>query len=155
MNAHPLPTLACVLLLAACASTGTPEQSTLVVPLVPAAHNAGSLGRATLMPAPDGTRIELFFTGAGMQPTSPLHVYTYLYAGRCNELPATPAIALTERVLVQGVRGNIAAGRRGAFTLSHLVPLPLPELASGRFALALRSAPADGGELLYCGDLRT
>ena len=139
------------LLLAACATTQEPA---LVVPLQPTPANAGAMGRATLMPAAQGTRIELFFTAAGMQPTSPLHIYTYLYEGRCDALPGTPAYALNEQVLVRTPRGDLAMGRRGAFTLSHAVPLPMAELAGGRFALALRSAPQDGGDLLYCGELR-
>ncbi|NML45069.1 hypothetical protein HHL11_15025 [Ramlibacter sp. G-1-2-2] len=142
------------LVLAACASTAAwADVPPMQVPLAPAPGNGGSLGRATLFAAPEGTRIELFFTSAGLQPTAPLHVYTYLYEGRCGALPAAPAYALTQQVLVRTPQGNLAASRRGAFTLSQLAPLPLDELAGGRFALALRASPADGGGLLYCGEI--
>lgn len=150
MPAPLLPTMASLLVLAACAST----QEATVVPLAPAPSNAGSMARATLLPEPPGTRIVLFFTAAGMQPTSPLHVYTYVYEGRCEALPPQPAYSLNDQVLVRTPRGDIARGRRGEFMLSHSVPLPLEELAGGRYALALRSSPTDGGGLLYCGELR-
>lgn len=149
MHTRPL-LVAGLLVLAGCATTPSPEQA--VVPLAPTPTNAGSLARATLLPGPEGTRIEVFFTAAGHQPTAPLHVYTYLYEGRCEALPAQPAYALNDNVLVRTPRGDFAQGRRGAFTLSHSVPLQLAEL--GRYALALRSSPADGGGLLYCGELR-
>ena len=151
MPARAAPLLACVIALAACA---TPDAPSVVVPLLATPANAGALGRATLMPAPEGSRIEVFFTAAGAQPTVPLHVYTYLYEGRCAALPRQPAFSLNERVLVRTPRGDLATGRRGPFTLSHTVPLQLAELTGGRYALALRSAPTDGGELLYCGDLQ-
>lgn len=151
MRAHSHVALATLLLLAACAS---PREPALVVPLAPSATNAGSFGRANLLPADDGTRIELFFTAAGPQPALPLHVYTYLYEGRCTALPATPAYSLNDRVLVHTAHGQLASSRRGDFRLSHSVPMTLGELAGGRYALALRAAPADGGEVLYCGELR-
>jgi hypothetical protein len=151
MSAHPPAALALLLLLAACASSREP---TLVVPLAPSAMNAGSPGSANLLPADGGTRIELFFTGAGPQPSQPLHVYTYLYEGRCAALPATPAYSLNDRVLVRTAPGHLASTRRGDFRLSHHVPMTVGELASGRYALALRAAPADGGDVLYCGELR-
>ncbi|MBC5784951.1 hypothetical protein H8N03_18535 [Ramlibacter sp. USB13] len=145
-----LSNLASLCALAACATTPDP----VVVPLAPAPSNAGSFAQATLLPAPDGTRMTVFFTAAGPQPTSPLHVYTYLYEGRCEALPQQPARALNDNVLVRTANGDIAQSRRGAFMLSHAVPLPLAELADGRYALVLRSSPADGGGLLYCGELR-
>jgi len=144
---------ALVLSVLACASAW-PDVATVQVPLAPAPGNGGSLARATLFAGPEGTRIDLFFTGAGIQPSAPLHVYTYVYEGRCDALPAVPAYALNEQVLVRTTRGAVAVGRRGDFTLSHRAPVPLSELVDGRFVLALRAAPADGGGLLYCGDLR-
>ena len=150
MATRRLSTLAALLSLAACT---TPQQAD-VVALAPSPTNAGSLARATLLPTAGGTRIELFFTAAGHQPTAPLHVYTYLYEGQCAALPQQPAFSLNDNVLVRSTRGELAQGRRGAFTLSHKVPLPIAELAGGRYALALHSAPADGGGLLYCGELR-
>ena len=143
------------LIIAACAfAPAWPQAASVLVPLAPAPGNSGSLGHATLSAAPEGTRIEVFFTAAGPQPTAPLHVYTYLYEGRCAALPATPAYGLNRQVLVRTSRGDLATGRRGDFTLSHLAPLPLDQLTDGRFALALRAAPADGGGLLYCGELK-
>jgi len=55
---------------------------------------------------------------------------------------------------VRTQNGNVANGRRGAFMLSHEVAVPLADLVGGHYALALRAAPQDGGQLLYCGVLR-
>jgi hypothetical protein len=151
-NAVKAVTSALVLAACACTLAGA-EPASVQVMLTPTPINAGYMARATLLPAPAGTRIDLFFTGAGPAPTSPLHVYTYVYEGSCAALPAQPALSLNEQVLVRTARGDIAFGRRGAFTLSHVAPLPLDQLMDGRYALALRSAPADGGAVLYCGEL--
>jgi hypothetical protein len=151
MDKLHIPLLAGALLLATCATLAEPG---LVVPLAPAPSNAGAMAQATLMPAARGTRIEVFFTAAGQQPTTPLHIYTYLYEGTCASLPAVPAYELNDRVLVRTPRGDLAQTRRGAFTLSHNIALPLAELVDGRFVLALRAAPQDGHALLYCGELR-
>ena len=154
MSHRPLPVLAALALLGACTTPGADHDAAWTVPLAPGPAAYGGLARATLLPSPTGTRIEVFFTAAGPQPTIPLHVYTYLYEGRCAQLPAASAYDLNDRVLVRTANGDIAQSRRGPFTLSHHVDLPLAALAGGRYALALRAAPADGGELLYCGDLQ-
>ena len=142
--------LAAAALLAGCA---TPPEPALVVPLAAAPGNAGAVGRATLTGDASRTRIEVFFTAAGAQPTLPLHVYTYLYEGSCGALPQQAAYSLNRRVLVETPNGNLANSRRGAFTLSHELDVPLSQLLGGRYALALRASPQDGGALLYCGDV--
>ena len=139
-----------LILLAGCATSPEPA---MVVPLAAAPGNAGALARATLTGDAHRTRIAVFFTAAGPQPTIPLHVYTYLYEGSCGALPQQAAYSLNERVLVETQNGNMAQSRRGAFTLSHELDVPLPQLLAGRYALALRSSPQDGGALLYCGEL--
>jgi hypothetical protein len=34
------------------------------------------------------------------------------------------------------------------------VPLPLATLRSGNYAIVVRASPADGGDDLFCGDIR-
>ena len=143
--------VAAVVVLAGCA---TPHAPALVVPLAAAPGNAGAPGRATFTGNAGRTRVEVFFTAAGSQPTIPLHVYTYVYEGSCSALPQQAAYSLNDRVLVETPNGNMANTRRGAFTLSHEVEAPLSQLLDGRYALALRASPQDGGALLYCGELR-
>jgi hypothetical protein len=164
MNTQLLAVLATVpLLLCACASTGTPDgggaragrTGAVLVPLAASRYNAGQIGSATLLPQDGSTRVLLQFSGVPNFSTSPVHVLTYLYEGSCGQLPDRPAYSLNDQVLVRRDTGGLAVGPRGSMRLSHQAPLPIDELASGRFALALRSAPADGNQLLYCGDLRT
>ena len=123
--------------------------------LTATAYVAGEIGQATLIPENGATRIALNSSGVPRNTTQPVHVYTYLYEGRCSELTTKPAHSLNKRVLVSTPSGRTGDGVRGPFQLSHAVPLRIDELLSGRFALGLRTAPADGDHLIYCGELRT
>ena len=154
MNRLVLLWLPGLFLVTACAASRQSAHDAWDVPLLASPNASGGFAHATLLAEGKGTRVDLFFTAAGPQPTIPLHVYTFLYEGNCAQLPARAAFELNDRVLVRTVNGEIASSRRGAFTLSHAVELPLAELATGRYALALRAAPADGGELLYCANLQ-
>ena len=116
--------------------------------------NAGEIGRASLVEEDGTTRISLNFSGVPVGTVLPVHVYTYVYEGACDKLPEEPAYSLNDHVLVTDSTGRLARSRRGAFTLSHSAPVAAGDLLSGRFALALRTAPADGDRLIYCGDLR-
>jgi hypothetical protein len=138
-------TLACVGLVCVAHARDT---GAVVVPLKASSYNAGHVGQATLLPEGGATRIVLWFSGVPWDTTLPVHVYTYLYEGSCSALPERPAMSLNDRVRWWGV-----TGRRGP-SLGQTARMPMDELLSGRYALALRSAPADGNELIYCGDLR-
>src|SRR4030095_935236 len=138
-----------------CAGTGSPATRSaaadaVVIPLQATPINAGKVGRATLLPLDGKTSILLYFTGVPVDTTTvPVHVYTYIYEAACGALPTKPAYALNERVLVSSywVGGP-------ADSLAHTSPLPMNELLSGRFSIALRSAPEDGGQVIFCGELR-
>ena len=69
-------------------------------------------------------------------------------------LTEKPAYSPSDRVLVSTPSGRTGYGGRGPFRLLHAVPVGINELLSGRFALGLRTAPADGDRLIYCGELR-
>ena len=140
-------------LLVGCAGLGAATQAAessgaVVIPLAASSLNAGRVAQATMLPQGSTTRIVLWVSGVPNGTTLPPHLYTYIYEGTCETLPAQPAMALNDRVLVT----KPFAGRGP--TLSHTAALPIDELLSGRYALALRSAPADGDRLLYCGALR-
>jgi hypothetical protein len=154
VNRHLIASIASLILLAACAAPAESPHEGWTVPLAASPSAAAGVARVTLLPAGNRTRLELFFTDAGPAPTIPLHVYTYLYEGNCGQLPATAAYDLNDQVLVRTAEGNVAGSRRGPFTLSHRIDLPLDALVNGRYVLALRAAPADGGELLYCANLK-
>ena len=103
-----------------------------------------------MLPVDGNTSILLDFSGVPGGTTLPVHVYTYIYEAGCGALPTKPAYALNDRVLARKDTGSWA----GPFKLAHTTPLPMNELLSGRFSIALRSAPADGDQVIYCGEVR-
>jgi hypothetical protein len=67
-------------------------------------------------------------------------------------LPAKPAHALTGRVLAQS--GRTAGGGTpvaGPFTVANTVALPLDGLRRARYAIVIRTSPADGDVEIFCG----
>jgi hypothetical protein len=127
---------------------------TVVVKLSATSYAAGEVGQATVIADNGATRLVLNFTGVPRNTTQPVHVYTYIYEGRCTELSAKPVYSLNDRVLVSTPSGRTGYGARGPFRLLHSVPVGIDELLGGRYVLGLRTAPADGDYLIYCGELR-
>jgi hypothetical protein len=156
MNSRLLAALAVVQFVTiGCAGTGSPNTRSaaadaVVIPLQATSINAGNVGQATLLPLNGNTSILLDFSGVPGGTTLPVHVYTYIYEAGCGALPAKAAYALNDRVLARKDTGGWA----GPFKLAHTTPLPMNELLSGRFSIALRSAPADGNQVIYCGEVR-
>lgn len=155
MNLRFLATIAIApLVISGCAGTGSPGRQSaaadaVVMPLQATSINAGQVGRATLLPVAGKTNIQLYFTGVPNNTTLPLHVYTYIYeAAACSALPAKPTYALNERVLVSSFWVGGAPE-----SLAHMSPVQMNELLSGRYSIALRSAPEDGGQVIFCGEL--
>ena len=98
---------------------GTTGDGTVSVPLVATPRNAGEIGRAFLIPR--GTVTDVRVDVSGVPPpvtTRPVHLYTFLYDGACDRLPAKPAHALTERVLAQSAR-TARTPMAGPFTVSN------------------------------------
>jgi len=126
----------------------------VVFQLATTAYVAGDIGQATLIAQEGATRIVLDFSGVPRGSTQPVHVYTYLYEGRCGDLPAKPAYSLNDRVLASTPSGRTGYGARGPFRLSHTLAVGIDDVLSGRYALGLRTAPADGDHLIYCADLQ-
>jgi hypothetical protein len=154
MNSRLLAALAIVqFVTSGCAGTGLTRSAAadaVVIPLQATSINAGKVGRATLLPLDGKTSILLHFTGVPGDNTVPVHVYTYIYEAGCGALPTKAAYALNENVLARGWDWGVG----GAFNLAHTTPLSMNELLSGRFSIALRSAPADGNQVIYCGEVR-
>ena len=124
----------------------------VTLPLRATSYNAGNIGKAFLWPEGANTRILVHFSGVPPHVSRPVHVYTYIYASACSKLPSQPVWSLNERVLVNGVAGA-RGGSRGMFAISHTVPVALSELQKRPHAIALRTAPADGDQTIFCGDL--
>jgi hypothetical protein len=126
------------------ASGGAPIQT---VALKASRSDPGRTGQAILVPRGAVTDIAVWFSSVPNDTTLPAHVYTYLYKGTCNALPGTAAIALNRRVLVSQIWSS------EAFRLTHTVQMPIDALRQGGFALVLRTAPADGNRVIYCGEV--
>ena len=156
MNSRLIAALAIVqFVISGCAGTGSPTTRSaaagaVVIPLPATRINAGEVAQATLVPLDGNTSILLHFSGVPLGTTLPVHVYTYIYEASCGALPTKPAYALNERVLTRKHAGGLV----GPFDLAHPMPLPMNDLLSGRFSIALRSAPADGNQVIFCGGLR-
>jgi hypothetical protein len=154
MNSSLLAVLAIApFVMSGCAGTGSTSSAAanaVVIPLQATTINAGNVGQATLLPLDGNTSILLDFSGVPGGTTLPVHVYTYIYEAGCGALPTRPAYSLNDRVLARKDKGGWA----GPFNLAQTTPLPMNELLSGRFSIVLRAAPADGGQVIYCGEMR-
>ena len=125
---------------------------TIYVTLQPMTTNKGQIGRAFLLPDGKGSRVQVEVSGVPpMLSTRPVHLYTYLYSGRCDRRSAEPAFALLDRVLAQTPSG--AGNARGPFTVSNTAPLPFERLTAGPYAIVVRTSPADGSVDLFCGNV--
>ena len=133
-------------------ATGGEGADTVYVTLQATTRNAGQIGRAFLLPEGGGSRIQVEVSGVPpMLSTRPVHLYTYLYAGRCDQRSAKPAFALLDRVLAQTPSGT--GGLRGPFTVSNTAPLPFARLTAGPYAIVVRTSPADGSIDIFCGNV--
>ena len=136
---------------AVCAEAAAPDA--LAVKLNATAYNAGRIGHAFLSPDGEVTRLVLMLSGVPPYVGRPIHVYTYIYDGSCTNLPAKPVWSLNERVLANTVTGSSGAGNGTMLKIAHTIPAPLEALRAAHYAIALRTAPADGNRLIFCGDI--
>jgi hypothetical protein len=115
----------------------TTESQIVNIPLNATQYNAGNIAQATLAPMGRETNVS-FFIG--------LHVYTYIYPGKCESLGPKPAYEMNQTV-------TTALMSSPAWHLSKKAPVALNELRSGGYAIVLRASPADGGFNLFCGNI--
>lgn len=134
-------------------SAEAPTRDVLAINLNATAYNAGSVGRAFLSPDGKVTRVVLMLSGVPPYVGRPIRVYTYVYGGTCAHLPAQPVWSLNERVLANPVTGTPGASNKTMLRIAHTIPLPLQALRAGHYAIGLRTAPADGNWLIFCGDM--
>ena len=126
--------------IAGCAATT--EDGTVSIPLAATLRNAGQIGRAFLIPRGATTDIRVEVSGVPpLVTTRPVHLYTFLYDGACDRLPAKPAHALTDRVLAQSARTAGATPMAGPFTVSNTAAMSL-DGAPPRRVTRSSSAPA-------------
>ena len=151
----PASAVALAASLAGCADrTATTAAHVLTVPLAASTHNAGEIGRAFLVARGDETAVVVEVSGVPPMLTSrPVHLYTFIYSGRCASLEQPPAYALTARVLAESAQSGRATPLMGPFKVSNTAPLSLDALRRGRYAVVIRTSPADGGQEIFCGDV--
>lgn len=142
--------LAAILAMQGCAPSGGPAQELqlLTVPLRASAWNAGKIGQATLVAQGERTGITLIIGGVPDGTSRPVHLYTFIYSGRCDRLGAEPAWELNDIVLADRL-SRAQAGWR----LSKWLEVPLTQLRGGNYSLLVRGSPADGGYDLFCGEI--
>lgn len=116
------------------------------IPLNATHYNAGHIAQATLAPMGNETDVSLFIGGVPDWTSLPLHVYTYIYPGKCESLGPEPAYEMNQTV-------TTALALPPAWHFSKKAPVTLSELRSGGYAIVLRAAPEDGSVNLFCGNI--
>lgn len=131
-----------------CASRGDEERQILDVPLQATRYNTGEIARATLVGQSGRTGITFFIGGVPSGTARPVHLYSFIYPGRCAQLGSQPAWEMNQIVLASRI-GVAQAGWR----LNKWVEVPLEQLRGGRYSLLVRASPIDGGRDLFCGEI--
>jgi hypothetical protein len=147
MKRQPFAWSLVLLLVTACAAPGPDAGRPVLVRLRGVGNNAGEIGQAALVPVAGGTQINITISGVPPMTTRPVHIFTFIHEGSCSNLPERATYELNDRTLVHSSTG------RPPFTLANSVPVPMEQLLSGRYALALRNSPASGNWLIFCGEL--
>lgn len=124
------------------------ERQIHTVPLEATIHNAGKIAQATLVDQGERTGITLIIGGVPDGTSRPVHLYTFIYPGRCDHLGPEPAYEMNQIVLADRI-SRAQAGWR----LSKWLEVPLAQLRSGGYSLLVRNSPADGGRDLFCGEI--
>ena len=136
-----------------CAATADDRGSadTVTIALKATPRNAGQVGSALLGSQGDRTLIVLTLSGVPPWVSRPVQLLTFIHAGSCADHGATPAYALNEIVQAQFFGNGRPAG---PFTMEKTAPVPLAALRAGRYAIVVRTVPADGNADIFFGDLQ-
>lgn len=131
--------------LSGCTSHGGGEH--VQMRLTGTAKNAGRIGQATLSPRGELTDVSIFVSGVPFGVTLPVRLFAYVYPGSCAARGEQPSYALNNTVLTEH-RGSADGWR-----LSRIARAPLTKLRAAPHALVLRTAPADGSQDIFCGEI--
>ncbi|SAK86320.1 hypothetical protein AWB79_06050 [Caballeronia hypogeia] len=108
-------------------------------------QNAGRVAVATLVPTSATTmQIVLFVSGLPSHVALPARLYSYIYAGTCEQLGPAPEFELNQHARV----GDLVPMR-----MWKSVPVPMAQLRSGNYAVVLKTSPVDGFYNVFCGNL--
>ena len=154
--AATIAVVAIALQMSACdtASYRAAREEFIIIDLVASRRNAGETGKAFLVPRGDGTQVRIDVSGSAVPLAAPVHLYMFIYEGRCGALGAQPKYSLTQVVRASSALnpGNLGSGP-GPWTLSNSVTVPLAVLTGMPHALVVRTSPADANVDLFCGNL--
>jgi hypothetical protein len=115
-------------------------------------RNAGQIGRAFLIAQGSETRVQVEVSGVPPQVSSrPVHLYTFIYEGTCDQRSVQPAFSLLDRVLAQSPASSGIVPARGPFTISNTAPVTLEKLQGTPHAIVVTTSPADGSVEIFCG----
>jgi hypothetical protein len=131
--------------------SGEAAQNGIAFELRATPYNAGKIARAFLLPEGHDTRLVVRLSGVPPYVGRPVHVYTYIYDAACTNLPPKAMWSLNDRVLATDVAGG--RGSTAMLSIAHTLPVPLGDLLAGRYAVAVRTSPADGDRLIFCGEI--
>lgn len=136
------------------ANAGASAGDSIGVRLTATRANTGEIGQVILTPRGDKTDVTVQASGLPDHSTRPVHLYTYIHEGTCDNSSPTPAYALTDRVLAESVNVFPHMANAGPpFKVSNTAPVALATLRSSPHAIKVRSAPADGNVDIFCGDI--
>lgn len=114
--------------------------------LQPTGDNVPSIGTAVLEPAGDKTGVEVEIGRVPDFAALPVHLYTYLYEGRCGDRSA-------KRYALDHISTAMDYGlARSMTSVSGTVPVAFEQVRSKPYAVSVQLAPADGGREIFCGD---
>lgn len=135
-------------------STSAAKAQIIFVRLTATGTNAGRVGTAVLIPQGGRTSVTIEVSGVPPNTTRPIHLYTFIYAGKCARLPSAPAYALIDRVLADspGLPNRMIASVP-PFRVSNFAPVALDVMLDSPHAVQVRTGPADGNQEIFCGEI--
>jgi len=131
-----------------------PVREFATVVLIATPYNAGRVGAAYLLPRGDRTIVRIEASGVPSTVARPIHLYTFIFEGSCVVHAGKPAFALTETVLASSLANPAEIGAfDGALTIANSAPVSYATLRAKPHAIVVKSAPSDGDQDLFCGDI--
>ncbi|HCS41749.1 MAG TPA: hypothetical protein DIW52_02810, partial [Pseudomonas sp.] len=109
----------------------TASEQVVTLPLIATPQNRSQIATVTLASQGNQTAFSFFISGVPNGVTLPLHIYTFVNKGSCQQ-PGPVAYAMNDRINTQH-----AAGIRG-WTYSRIAPVAMRDLLSGEYSLVVR-----------------
>ena len=141
---YPLPTFLLAVLLSGCA--GSTGSNFVDVTLNATAANRGQTGMVGLVDKGDSTSLNFTIGGVPSGVSLPLQLLSFIYPGSCANLGAQPAYSRNSDTQV--------FQEQAGWIMSKQAPVSLATLMAGSYAVVVSTSTADGGQNIFCGDIR-